>query len=190
MARGEAAFRAGRAGRQRQRRLGDEALRLALELVAKRLDGRLRRGGADQHAVAAGAVHLLHNKIGEIVEHIGQILRLAAAPGRHVLQDRLLAEIELHDIGHVGIDRLVVGDAGADRVGQRDIAGRIGRHQARDAERGIRAEGEGIEEIVVDPAVDDIDALEALGGAHEHLVVLDDEVAALDQFDAELVGEK
>ena len=31
---------------------------------------------------------------------------------------------------------------------------------------------------------------QALGGAHEHLIVLDDEVAALDQFDAELVGQE
>ena len=33
------------------------------------------------------------------------------------LQDRLFAEIEFHHLGHVGIDRLVVGDAGADGVG-------------------------------------------------------------------------
>ena len=181
---------AGRAGRQRQRRLGDETFGLALELVAERLDRRLGRGRSDQHAVAAGAVHFLHHQFGEIVEHVGEILGLAAAPGRHVLQDRFFAEIEFHDLGHVGVDRLVVGDAGADRVGQRDVAGRIGRHQPGHAERGIRAEGEGIEEVVVDPAVDHVDALQALGGAHEHLIVLDDEVAALDQLDAELVGEE
>ena len=190
VARREAGRGAGRAGRQRQRRLGDEAFGLALELVAERLDRRLGRGGADQHAVAAGAVDFLDHQFAEIVEHVGQILRLAAAPGRHVLQDRLFAEIEFHDLRHVGIDRLVVGDAGADRVGQRDVAGRIGRHQPGHAERRIRAEGQGIEEIVVDAAVDHVDALQALGGAHEHLVVLDDEVAALDQFDAQLVGQE
>ena len=190
VARREAGCGAGRAGRQRQRRLRDKTFRLALELVAERLDRRLGRGGADQHAVAAGAVHFLHDEFAEIVEHVGEVLRLAAAPGRHVLQDRLFAEIEFHDLRHVGVDRLVVGDAGADRVGERDVAGRIGRHQPGHAERGIRAEGEGVEEIVVDAAIDHVDALQALGGAHEHLVVLDDEVAALDQFDAELVGEE
>jgi hypothetical protein len=39
-------------------------------------------------------------------------------------------------------------------------------------------------------SVDHVDAFQALGGAHEHLIVLDDEVAALDQLDAELVGEE
>ena len=190
VARREAGFGAGRAGRQRQRRLGDETFGLALELVAERFDRGLGRGRSDQHAVAAGAVHFLHHQFSEIVEHISQILRFAAAPGRHVLQDRLFAEIEFHDLGHVGVDRLVVGDAGADRVGERDVAGGIGRHQPGHAERRIRAEGEGIEEVVVDAAINDIDALQALGGAHEHLIVLDDEVAALDQLDAELVGEK
>jgi hypothetical protein len=111
-------------------------------------------------------------------------------PGRHVLQDRLLAEIEFHDIRHVGVDRLVVGDAGADRVRQRDVAGRIGRHQAGHAERGIGTEGEGIEKIIVDTAIDHVDPLQPFRGAHEHLVVLDDEVAAFDQLDAELVGEE
>ncbi|OIQ76466.1 hypothetical protein GALL_418560 [mine drainage metagenome] len=135
-------------------------------------------------------MHFLDHQFAQIVEHVGQILWLAAAPGRHIRQDRFLGEIEFHDLGHVGIDRLVVGDAGPDRVGERDVAGGIGRHQAWDAKRRIRAEGEGIEEVVVDAAVNDVDALETLGGAHEHLIVLDDEVAALNQLDAELVGQK
>ena len=70
------------------------------------------------------------------------------------------------------------------------IAGRVGRHQPGHAESGIRAEGEGVEEVVIDAAVDHVDAFQALGGAHEHLIVLDDEVASLDQLDAELVGEE
>ena len=116
----------------------------------------------DQHAVAAGAVHLLDHQLFEMVEHVGEVIRLAAAPGRHVLQDRLLAEIELHDRRHVAVDRLVVGDAGADGVGERDVAGLVRRHQARHAERGVGPEGERIEEIVVDAAVDHVDALRPL----------------------------
>ena len=97
-----------------------------------------------------------------MVEHIAEILALPAAIGRHVLEDRLLAEIEADHRGHVGIDRLVVGDAGADRVRERDIAGAIGVEEAGRAEDRIRPEGQGIDEIVVDPAIDDIDALQAL----------------------------
>ena len=77
----------------------------------------------------------LHHQFAEVIQHVGQILGLAAAKGRHVLQNRLFAEIELHDVRHVGIDRLVVGDTGPDRVGQCDVAGRIGGHQPGYAER-------------------------------------------------------
>ena len=66
----------------------------------------------------------------------------------------------------------------------------IGADQAGDAERRIRTEGQRIEEIVVDAAIDDVDAARPLGRAHVDDVVLDEEVAALDQFDAELVGQE
>ena len=140
MARREAFLHQGRHGRERERRLRDEAARIALQLLAERLERHLVGLRADQHAVAARAVHLLHHQLVEIVEHIGEVLGLAAAPGRHVLQDRLLAEIELHDLRHVAVDRLVVGDAGADRIGERHVAGDVGRHQAGHAERRVRAE--------------------------------------------------
>ncbi len=165
-------------------------LRIRFELGAEYRDRRLVGLRPDQHAVAAGAVDLLDHQFLEVIEHIGEVLLLAATPGRHVLQDRLLAEIELHDRRHVAVDRLVVGDAGADRVGERDVAGLIGRHQPRHAERRIRPEGERIEEIVVDAAIDHVDALGPLRRAHEDDVVLHEQVAAFDQLDAELVGQE
>ena len=97
VARRDAGLDAGRAGRERERRLGDEALGIELELGAERSDLRLVGHRPDQHAVAAGAVHLLDHQLLEMVEHIAQMLGLAAAPGRHVLQDRLFAEIEFQD---------------------------------------------------------------------------------------------
>ena len=115
---------------------------------------------------------------------------LAATPGRHILEERLLAKIEFYDLGHVTVDRLVVGDAGADGIGERDGAGLISRHQAGYAQRAVGPEDQRIEEVVVDAAIDHVDALEPFGRAHIHDVALDDEVAALDQFDAELVGQK
>ena len=190
MARRDALLDAGRAGRERQRRLRDEVLGVRLELGAERRDGRLVGFRADQHAVAAGAVDLLDDEILDVVEHIGKVLGLAAAPGRHVLEDRLFAEEELHDLRHVAVDRLVVGDAGADRIGERQIAGLVDCHQARHAERGVRPERERVEEVVVDAPVDDVDALEPFGGAHIGDLALDHEVAALDQLDAELVGQE
>ena len=70
------------------------------------------------------------------------------------------------------------------------MAGLVGRHQSRDAKRGIGAEGERVEKIVLDAPIDHIDALGALGGAHVDHVFLDEQVAALDQLDPELVGQE
>ena len=66
----------------------------------------------------------------------------------------------------------------------------VDRHQARNAERRVRPEGERIEEVVVDAAVDHIDALEALRGAHVCERAPDDDVAALHQLDPEFVGQE
>ena len=87
---------------------------------------------------------------------------------------------------HVGVDRLVVGQAGAEGVGHRDVAGAIGVEQPGAAQRRIGAEDQRIAEVVVDAAVDDVDALEAVGGAHVDDVVVRDQVAAFDQIDAHL----
>ena len=48
----------------------------------------------------------------------------------------------------------------------------------------------GSRNCVVDAAVDDVDPLESRGGAHRHDVVVDDQVAALDQLDAHLGREE
>ena len=53
-----------------------------------------------------------------------------------------------------------------------------------------RRNADGVEERVVDPAIDDVDALEPARGAHGHDVLVDDEVAALDELDAHLAGEE
>ena len=55
---------------------------------------------------------------------------------------------------------------------------------------GIFAEDQRIDEIVVDPTIDDIDALEARCGAREDDVVVDEKIAALDKLHAHLPGEK
>ena len=77
------------------------------------------------------------------------------------LQDRLLGQVEADHVLDERIDRLVVGDAGADGVGQRDVAGAVGLHQVGHAEQAVGPERLGIEEVVVEPAVDDVDPLRA-----------------------------
>src|SRR3954468_18609355 len=71
----------GRAGRQRQRRLGDEAFRRVAELAGKILKLALRRMRPDEHAIAARPVALLHHELRQVVEHVGERILLPAAPG-------------------------------------------------------------------------------------------------------------
>ena len=54
----------------------------------------------------------------------------------------------------------------------------------------VGAEAERIEEVVVDAAVDHVDALQAVRRLHVDDVVLDHQVAALDQLDAHLLGQE
>jgi hypothetical protein len=79
---------------------------------------------------------------------------------------------------------------GAGCVDQRHVAAKVSRHQARHPEHRLTIEHQGIEECVVEAPVDDIDANPAVDGAHEHDIVMDFEVRALDQLDPHLIGEK
>ena len=58
------------------------------------------------------------------------------------------------------------------------------------AEHRVAAEVQRVEVVVVDAAVDDVDALQPLGRAHRDDVVVAHEVAALDELDAHLPGEE
>jgi hypothetical protein len=108
---------------------------------------------------------------------------------RYVLEDGLFRAVVLDDVGNVGVKRLVVGDSGAEGVGESDVAGAIGVEEAGDAEDGVAAEGEWVDEVVVDAAVDDVDAAQTGSRAHVDDVVVGDEIAAFDQLDSHLAGE-
>ena len=107
-----------------------------------------------------------------------------------VREHRLLAEVVLDHVGHVRVERLVVADAVADRVRDRHVARARRVHDAGTAEHRVAPEVQRVEVVVVDAAVDDVDALQPLGRAHRDDVVVAHEVAALDQLDAHLPGEE
>ena len=67
---------------------------------------------------------------------------------------------------------------------------RMADDQAGDAEHRVAAEVHRVEELVVDPAVDDVDRLVAGGGAHPHLAADAHQVAALDELDAHHPGQQ
>ena len=71
-------------------------------------------------------------------------------------------------------------------VGQHHISSAVGIEEAGHTQARVLAESERVEEIIVDAAVDHIHALKARGGTHIDYVVVHQEIAALDQFDAHL----
>ena len=116
----EPAVDEGRDGRQLHDRLGDPAARVgdAAACAAGRARPASACGPIDE-ALAAGAVDRLDDQLVEAVEHLLQGGRLVEPPGVDVAQDRVLAEVVADQLGQVGVDELVVGDAVADRVGDR-----------------------------------------------------------------------
>jgi hypothetical protein len=58
----------------------------------------------------------------EAVEHLFERVGLFEPPRVDVLQDRLFGEVIADQVGHVRVEQLVVGDAVADGVGDRDVA--------------------------------------------------------------------
>ena len=190
MARGDALVHHGRAGGQRQGRLGDIVGRAGQDAGVEFLPLRLGGMRADQHPVAAGALRQLHHQLIEVGEDVFPVLLPLAQEGRHIGQQRLLPEVEAHHLRHIGVDRLVVGDPGPRGIGQRDIAGAIGRHQPGHADQAVRAEGLRVEEFIVDPAVDHIHPLRPGGGAHEHHLVLHEKIGTLHHLDPHLIGEE
>jgi hypothetical protein len=65
-----------------------------------------------------------------------------------------------------------------------------GVQQSGAADQAVGAEVHGVEELVVDAAVDDVDPLLARRGPHPHHAVAADEVAALDELDAHQPGQQ
>ena len=92
---------------------------------------------------------------------------------------------------NVGVDHLVVGHPRPGRVGDGDVAGAPGPHEPLNADQRIGPELLGIEENVVDPAVDDVDPDEAGNCAHVNAIVrFDNEVLALHEMGTHLLGEE
>ena len=124
-------------------------------------------------------------------EHVAAMRVVGAQPRRDVGDQRLFVEVVADELGHERVHDLVVGDADARRVRERDVARPPRAHEPAHAERGIGAEHFGVEEEVVDAAVDHVDAHEAVDRAHvDAVVAVDDEVLALHEVRAHLLRER
>ena len=85
--------------------------------------------GADHDAVAARLVGRLHDQGVEMPEHELTVVGVATPPRGHVGEDGLLAEEVPDDLGHEGVDGLVVGDAGAGRAHHGHVPAPPGAHE-------------------------------------------------------------
>ena len=170
--------------------LRDEVVRLALDRLA-RLDELAIRGlRSDDDAVAARRVGRLDDEAVEVAQHHAPHVGIAQDVRLHDRQQRLLVQVVAHDRRRVGEDRLVVGDARADPVRDRDVARADRGGDAGHAEQRVRAEHDRIEKVVVDAAVEDVDLLETVHRLHEDLVIDAHEVVSLDEVDAHLVRQE
>ena len=176
--------------RQLYDRLGDPAPRVGLDFPANRRHLLLGGLGPEDDPVAAGALDRFDDQFLGAVEHLLALVVEPAPQRVDIGQQRLLAQVVLDDGRHVGVDQLVVADAVAHRAGDDHVAGPGGVEHPGHPEHRVGPELHGIEEIVVDAAVDDVDPALPLGGAHVDDVVPAEQVGALDQFDAHLPGQQ
>src|SRR5580692_591181 len=121
-------------------------------------------------------------------EHVGEMLGAITEISFDGAEDGVLVQVILNHGGDVGVDGFVIGYAVAGGVGEGDVASAVRAHQAGDTEHGIGAETEWVEEIVVDAAIDYVDAFEAVDGFHVDDDAVYDQIAALYQLNAHLLG--
>ncbi len=180
-----------RSRRQVEDRLGDPVPRVAADRLGRGVEHVLFDPVTDHDAVAAALVGRLQHEFVKVLEHVVTLVFVHAAERRDVGDQRLLVQVVPNHVGHPGVHALVVGDTGARRIGDADVAGLPRPHQARHAERRIGVEHLRVEEEVVDAAVDDVDALEALDRLHvDAVVVVHDEIGALHELGPHPLGEE
>ena len=88
--------------------------------------------------------------------------------GLDVWKNRFLPEVEFDHLGNVIVGDLVVCDASADRIREVYVSLAVRFDDARNTEDGILAKDRGIDEIIVDSAVNNVNLPKSLGGLHEN----------------------
>ncbi len=175
---------------ERDDRLSDVIARVCEDGLAELFDFGFGGMRPYQHSVSAAFIGAFDDEFVEVLEYISTVFGEHGQVGRHILEQRFLLEIEPDHIRDEIVHHLVVGCAGADCVGKVHIALPVCGHQPGDAEDRIWAEGEGIEEVVIESAIDHIDPFEAFCGFHVDDVVFDDQVLADNDLYTHAPGEE
>ena len=118
------------------------------------------------------------------------LLRIRAQEGRHILQNGVFPQVVFDDLGHISVDRLVIGDARSRSIGQCHATRPDNFHQVINAQTGIGTETFGIDEVIIDSTINHIHPLEPLCGVHVDVTVIDDQVSTLYQFDSHLLSQE
>ena len=132
----------------------------------------------DQHAVTAGAAYLFDDSVLQIVERVFEVFGSSAEFCVDVGEDRFLVEVVADHVGDVCVDAFVVGDAGAGGVDQGHVAEAICVEKTWDAKERVGTEYKGVDEVVVDSSVDDVDPAKAGGGPHVDEAVVYEKIAS------------
>ncbi len=170
--------------------LGDVAAGVGLDGGADLGELFVARLGSDDDPVAARLGHRFEDELVEPIEDVAALVGFPREVGLDIGDDGSFPGVVLDELGDEGIHTLVVRRSVAEGVGHRHVAGVGGRHQAGNAEQGIRPKHDRVEKLVTDAPIDHVHPLQPSGGAHVDHVVVDDEVPALHQFDAHLAGEE
>src|SRR6478609_2347124 len=104
-------------GGQGDRLLGDETFGLGLKFASTSIQRFRCRLRTDDDPDAPKSVDRLDHQLGEMVDHVIALRAFGADPRRYLRECRPLAEVVLDHGGYVGVDRLVVGNPVAERVG-------------------------------------------------------------------------
>ncbi len=190
MARSHARVDIRRRGREGHRNLRDPRSGRGIDGPAHGFERLGVGAGPDDDPLAPRSVGRFPHELVETIERPRAHFVVFEHERLDVREQRPLTEIELDHRGHVRIHGLVVGHTVAEEVRDRDVARARRVDDARAAQHRRGIEVEGVEALVVDAAIDHVDALLTAGREHVEHVVAAHEVATLDELDTHLPREE
>src|SRR5712692_8976889 len=137
-----------------------------------------------EHAITTGFVRGFHNEVMQVFDHVLTLVIIPTNIGGNIGENYIFSQVVFNDLWNIRINDLVVSNAGPRRVCEGDTSGAVDVHQAGNAKHRVGTEGRRIEKVVIDPAIDHIDAFESFRGSHHDIAVHDDKITSLDKFDS------
>src|SRR5215471_4962358 len=112
-----------------------------------------------------------------MVEDVIQLRIMDTEIRRHVLQDRIFAQIKPNHCGNVCVNGFIVSDAGADGIRKCDIAGPVCIQQTCTTEQAVVLECKWIEKLIINASIDYVDWIKALCCPRVNSIVMNNKVA-------------